>query len=406
MAYDCSDWEQKLAAIADAGLYRERLTLTGPQSGSVSVSENAMHGKPSELSVRNFASNDYLGLANHPQVKQAAIDAIQNFGLGSGSSDVVCGHFEPHQLLEEQLAAFTGRDKALLFSSGFMANLAVADVFCDARSLVLQDKLNHASLIDGGRLSGARSQRYLHCSGESLDTHLEKFTSAKEFSQILIATDGVFSMDGDVAPLAELARIADKHSALLAVDDAHGLGVLGEGGRGSLNEAGLSQEDCPILIGTFGKAFGSFGAFVAGPKAIKDVFEQRARTHIYTTSLPPAIVAATSEALRLIESADEQRSHLKALISVFQRELGDHGFELLKSDTPIQGVIVGGNQSVMRVASFLREHSLLVGAIRPPTVAPGTARLRITLSASHSFDDVECLVAVLRRARDAGCFNE
>lgn len=406
MAFDRSKWEQALSAINNAGLLRERVTLSGPQAGSVSVSKMTGKSETSAQAFRNFASNDYLGLANHPLVKEAALDAIRKYGVGSGSSDMVCGHFEAHQILEQQLARFTGRDKALLFSSGFMANLAVADVFCDSKSLVLQDKLNHASLIDGARLTGARSQRYLHCSAESLDSYLEKFTSAKEFNQIMVATDGVFSMDGDIAPLTELVRVADKYSALLAVDDAHGLGVLGEGGRGSLNEAGITQEECPILIGTFGKAFGSFGAFVAGPQALMDVFEQRARTHIYTTSLPPAIVAATSESLRLIDTADEQREHLQALITAFQQALGESGFELLESRTAIQGVIVGGNQAVIRVARFLKEHALLVGAIRPPTVAPGTARLRITLSASHSFDDVEYLVSVLRKARDAGCLDD
>ena len=191
----------------------------------------------------------------------------------------------------------------------------------------------------------------------------------------------------------------------MAVDDAHGLGVLGEGGRGSLNEAGLSQNECPLLVGTFGKAFGTSGAFVAGPRALMAFFEQRARTHIYTTAMPPSTAAATRESLRLIESADEQREHLRKLICLFQEELAADGFELLASRTPIQGVVVGGNVAVMDVARYLQREGILVGAIRPPTVSPGSARLRITLTAAHRYEDVLCLVSALRKARDAGLFN-
>lgn len=408
MAYERSEWELKLADIAGAGLLRSRRTLAGPQGQSVSLSSpdfpNA--GDIAETGFHNFASNDYLGFANHPKIKQAAIEALNDFGFGSGSSDVVCGHFEPHDQLERDLARFTGRDKALLFSSGYMANLAISDALCDAKSLILQDKLNHASLIDGARLSGARSQRYLHGSSESLESYLKKFHSRDVYSRTMIVTDGVFSMDGDVAPLRNLAHLADTYSALIAVDDAHGIGILGEGGRGSVNEAGLSQDDCPLLVGTFGKAFGTFGAFVAGPQALMDVFEQHARTHIYTTALPPAVAAATIESLRLVEKADGKRAHLNSLIRTFHDELAGDGFELLNSRTPIQGVVVGGNNAVMRVAGFLQESGVLVGAIRPPTVAPGSARLRITLTAAHTEDDLRYLISVLRKARDSGCFSE
>lgn len=408
MAYERSGWESKLADIADAGLLRTRRTLASSQGPSVYLSNRKAQktSAPSRAGFRNFASNDYLGLANHPQIKEAAIDALHAFGFGSGSSDVVCGHFEPHEQLEQELARFTGRDKALLFSSGYMANLAVSDALCDAKSLILQDKLNHASLIDGAKLSGARCQRYLHSSIESLNSYLEKFSINGTYTQKMIVTDGVFSMDGDVAPLAGLAQVADEHSAVLSVDDAHGLGFLGEGGRGSVYEAGLSQEDCPLLIGTFGKAFGTFGAFVAGPKALMDVFEQRARTHIYTTALPPAIAAATRASLRLVEQAEEQRAHLKRLIDLFHDELAGDGFELLKSRTPIQGVVVGGNDAVMRLSAFLEGAGVLAGAIRPPTVAPGSARLRITLTATHSMEDLHYLISVLRKAKASGYFSE
>lgn len=404
MAYERLEWESKLADITDAGLLRSRRTLTGPQGASVGLYNSAeLHASTtSTAGFHNFASNDYLGLANHPQIKEAAIDALRRFGLGSGSSDVVCGHFEPHEQLEQELAKFTRRDKALLFSSGFMANLAVSDALCDAKSLILQDKLNHASLIDGAKLSGARSQRYLHSSVESLNTHLKKFSASGTYSQKMIVTDGVFSMDGDIAPLAGLAQVADEYSALLAVDDAHGFGFLGEGGRGSVNEADLSQEECPLLIGTFGKAFGTFGAFVAGPEALMKVFEQRARSHIYTTALPPSIAAATTESLRLIEQADEQRAHLKTLIKVFHEELAGDGFELLESRTPIQGVVVGENEAVMRLSEFLEQSGVLTGAIRPPTVAPGSARLRITLTAAHTMQDLQYLISVLRKAKALG----
>lgn len=408
MAYERSEWESKLAAIADAGLLRSRRTLASAQGPNIGLSNRTIQNTKnfSTSGLRNFASNDYLGFADHPQIREAAIVALNKFGFGSGSSDVVCGHFEPHEKLEQELAKFTGRDKALLFSSGYMANLAVADALCDAKSLILQDKLNHASLIDGAKLSGARSQRYLHSSIESLDAYLSKFSTSGTYSQKMIVTDGVFSMDGDVAPLIRLAQLADSYSAILAVDDAHGLGFLGEGGRGSINEAGMSQEDCPLLIGTFGKAFGTFGAFVAGPQALMDVFEQRARSHIYTTALPPAIAAATSTSLRLVEQADEQRIHLKRLIEVFHDELAGDGFKLLKSRTPIQGVVVGENHAVMRLSEFLEGSGVLVGAIRPPTVAPGSARLRITLTAAHTMEDLHYLITVLRKAKALGYFSE
>ncbi|KZY61510.1 hypothetical protein A3742_11425 [Oleiphilus sp. HI0071] len=408
MAYERLEWESKLSDIENAGLLRSRRTIASSQGPSVSLSGFLGRGArtPSHSRFRNFASNDYLGFADHPQLKEAALDALNKFGLGSGSSDVVCGHFEPHDQLEQALAKFTGRDKALLFSSGYMANLAVSNALCDPKSLILQDKLNHASLIDGAKLSGARSQRYLHSSIESLDSYLTKFSTNGTYGQKLIITDGVFSMDGDVAPLGELAKLADQFSALLAVDDAHGLGVLGEGGRGSVAEAGLSQEQCPLLIGTFGKAFGTFGAFVAGPKALMEVFEQRARSHIYTTALPPAIAAATNASLHLVEQAGEQRAHLQSLIEAFHKELAGDGFELLQSRTAIQGVVIGANESVMRTARFLEESGLLVGAIRPPTVSPGSSRLRITLTATHTMDDLDCLVTALRKARDLGCLSE
>lgn len=381
-------WQSKLKAIEEAGLKRDTFTLDSPQGRQVSIAGE---------SFLNFASNDYLGLANHPQVAEAARSAITNFGVGSGASHKVCGHSREHDLLQAELAEFTGRDKALLFSTGYMANLAVISALCSSKSLVLQDKLNHASLLDGGKLAGARSQRFLHADISSLNTTYARLTAKTAFDQTLVVTDGVFSMDGDVAPLLELSHFCDANNALLMVDDAHGLGVLGESGRGSVDAAGLSQEACPLYVGTFGKAVGTQGAFVAGPKVLIDYIEQVARPLIYTTAMPPALAAASRRSIQLLASDEGLllRTRLFDNIAYFRSGCQDLGFNLLESNTAIQCILVGSNSAVMRLAAFLRSRRLVVGAIRPPTVPKGTARLRVTLSAAHTTKDIDCLLAAL-----------
>jgi len=393
MSYDREQWRARLARIEEAGLLRSKPCLTGPQGVRVDVA-----GK----TLINFASNDYLGLASRPSLRDAVIQSVNKNGVGSGASDIVCGHSHVHASLESELAEFTGRDKALLFSTGYMANLAVLSAFADDKALILQDKLNHASLIDGARLSGARSQRYLHNDPSSLDAYLTRFLERSDFASVLVATDGVFSMDGDIARVDALAEVCDRHNALLIVDDAHGLGVLGEGGRGTLEHFGVSQHQCPVLVGTFGKAFGTFGAFVAGPSDLIDYLEQVARPHIYTTAIPSMLASATLESLRVIRDEPALRVRLAELVQRFCSELSSEGFELLDSTTPIQGVVVGDNEKVILLSQYLRERGLLVGAIRPPTVPKGSARLRITLSASHSDDDLDQLFAALRSAKGAG----
>lgn len=386
-------WKGSLAAKSQAGLIRKHQVLESPQGVEVRVDGQCYLG---------FCSNDYLGLANHSDINQAAIESIKTYGVGSGASHLVIGHHLEHDLLEKELAAFTGRDRAIVFSSGYMANMALVSSLVSKTDLVLQDKLNHASLLDGGLLSGARFQRYLHNDMSSLSGYLAKFSQDSKINKALIVTDGVFSMDGDVANLTEMAAISKGHDALLMVDDAHGLGVLGEGGRGCIAAAGLTQEDVPVLMGTFGKAFGTSGAFVAGSEQMIEYLSQVARPYIYTTAMPPAIAAATRKSLEIVKFADASRKHLQALITYFRQQASALGYELLPSNTPIQPVMIGSAIQTMALADFLRCRGILVGAIRPPTVPDKTARLRITLSALHSFAQIDRLVDALKEALNLG----
>lgn len=343
---------------------------------------------------RAFISNDYLGFANHPALKKALADGAEKYGVGSGASHLLGGHSRAHQQLEEELAAFTGRDRALLFSTGYMANLGVLTALLGKGDCILQDKLNHASLIDGGLSSGADFRRYLHTDVSSLEKYLIRTEKKKtlELQKKLIATDGVFSMDGDIAPLPELAALCNQYEALLMVDDAHGFGVLGKTGAGSCEYFSLAQNDVPILMGTLGKALGSFGAFVAGSHDMIDMLIQFARPYIYTTALPPAQAAVTSAALHLLGSESWRREKLQANIQFFRQQAGQRSLPLMDSSTAIQPLIVGGSELVLRMGEQLRARGFLVGAVRPPTVAEGAARLRITLSAEHSENDIAQLL--------------
>lgn len=339
---------------------------------------------------RAFISNDYLGFANHPTLKKALADGAEKYGVGSGASHLLGGHSRAHQQLEEELAAFTGRDRALLFSTGYMANLGVLTALLGKGDCLLQDKLNHASLIDGGLSSGADFRRYLHADVSSLEKHLIRTDKKKTLGlqKKMIATDGVFSMDGDIAPLPELAALCNQHEALLMVDDAHGFGVLGKTGAGSCEHFSLAQNDVPVLMGTLGKALGSFGAFVAGSHDMIDMLIQFARPYIYTTALPPAQVAVTSAALHLLNSESWRREKLQANIQFFRQQAGQRSLPLMDSSTAIQPLVVGSSERVLRMGEQLRARGFLVGAVRPPTVAEGAARLRITLSATHEEKDI------------------
>ncbi|MCL7946061.1 8-amino-7-oxononanoate synthase [Marinobacter sp. ATCH36] len=379
------DFAAELETRKQAGLYRTRRLISGPQQPQL-VSD----GVP----LLSFCSNDYLGLANHPDIIRAATDAMPQTGLGGAASHLICGHHDGHHQLEARLAAFTLRSAALFFSTGYMANMGVLSALAGRGDTIFSDRLNHASIIDGCILSRARVRRYPHGDTEALADMLATTGGHK-----LVVTDGVFSMDGDIAPLKELAALCRVHDALLVVDDAHGVGVLGPQGRGSLAELGLSEQDVPVLIGTLGKAVGTSGAFVAGPELLMDYLVQKARTYIYTTAMPPAIALATCASLDLIEQEHSRRTHLQSLIREFRRGASALGYELMPSCTPIQPIMVGDNWSALALSEDLEQKGLMVTAIRPPTVPEGEARLRVTLSAAHSVADLRKLLAALADCR-------
>lgn len=379
------DLAARLAARQSDHLYRHRPLLQSPQ-GSVIEAD----GKPYVA----FSSNDYLGLANHPEVIAALQQGAADWGVGGGASHLVIGHSEPHHQLEQALAAFTGRPRALLMSSGYMANLAVITALVGRGDTVLHDRLNHASLLDAGVLSGARFSRYLHNDLDSLQQRLQRAQG-----NTLVVTDGVFSMDGDLAPLPELAAQAQAHDAWLMVDDAHGFGVLGSNGGGLVEHYGLSVEQVPVLVGTLGKSFGTSGAFVAGSEELIETLIQFARPYIYTTSSSPALACATLASLQIVQRETWRRSHLQQLISQFRQGAQALGLNLLDSTTPIQPIIIGDSAQALRMAAQLREQGVLVGAIRPPTVPAGSARLRVTLTAAHSAEQVQQLLDALARCQ-------
>lgn len=339
----------------------------------------------------NFASNDYLGLAQHPALREALARAAARWGVGASAAHLLGGHREEHAALEDALARWTGRERALLFSTGYMANLGVASALLDAGDLCVQDKLNHASLIDAARLAGCALKRYVHADVDSAARQL----SAQPVVGALLASDGVFSMDGDVAPLRELAALGRTQGALLLVDDAHGLGVLGPDGAGSLAEAGLTQDDAPLLMGTLGKALGVAGAFVAGSTTLIDALVQSARTFVYTTALPPALAAATRVAIGIARHEAWRRERLQRLVAHFRAVAAQRGLELLPSRTPIQPVLIGASADALAASRRLEAAGFFVPAIRSPTVPQGAARLRVALSALHAESDVERLLDAL-----------
>jgi 8-amino-7-oxononanoate synthase len=338
-----------------------------------------------------FCSNDYLGLANHPEVAAALQRGVDRYGVGSGAAHLITGHSTAHQALEEDLAEFTGRSRALLFSTGYMANLGVVSALVGRNDRVFEDRLNHASLLDAGLLSRARLLRYPHRDLATLERQLGEATAGER----LILTDGVFSMDGDLALLPELAALARRGNAWLMVDDAHGLGVLGPTGAGTLEHFGLGADQVPILMGTLGKALGTFGAFVAGSEELIETLIQRARTYIYTTAPPPALAEATRASLKLARSEGWRRERLRELIARFRAAAGELGLPLAESLTPIQPLILGSAERALGWSLALEEQGILVPAIRPPTVPEGSARLRIAFSAAHSDRQVDRLLEAL-----------
>ncbi|MDR5858237.1 8-amino-7-oxononanoate synthase [Halomonas eurihalina] len=374
-------WSKRLASAATQrraeGGWRQRLTLDDAAP------------------LIDFAGNDYLGLAGDPRLAEAQAEGAKRFGAGARASHLVTGHHAVHERLEQRLAELTGRPRALLFSTGYMANLGVLQALCDRHTRVFQDRLNHASLLDGARLAEAPSRRFHHRDLADLERLLER---TPQDAPALVVSDGVFSMDGDTADIAGIAGTCQRQGAWLMIDDAHGLGVLGEHGDGCVGRA-HDQRQVPILVGTLGKALGSAGAFVAGDAALIDHLIQFARPYIYTTAHPPGVAAATLTALDILEQEPERRDRLHRHIAEFRREAARLGLPLTDSTTPIQPIVLGDSARVMRWAERLARAGLRVGAIRPPTVPRGQARLRITLSAAHDAMALDALLGALNACR-------
>ena len=374
----------ELDRLREARLYRTLRVLEGPQGPRPRIEGRELLA---------FCSNDYLGLANHPRVVTAFQRGAGIYGVGSGASHLITGHSAAHQALEEALAEFTGRPRALLFATGYLANLGVIAALAGRGDRICEDRLNHASLLDGARLSRARVRRYAHGDPQALSRLLARGGVR------LVATDGVFSMDGDLAPLPALADLVQSAGAWLLVDDAHGLGVLGAEGRGSLDHFGLGPEQVPVLVGTLGKALGTAGAFVAGSQELIETLIQRARSYIYTTAPPPALAVATRESLGVAQREPWRREQLRVLIRRFRAGAAELGLPLMDSATPIQPLIAGTAERALSWSRELEAQGILVTPIRPPTVLEGMSRLRITFSAAHRESDVDQLLEALSRLR-------
>ncbi len=357
---------------------RERLSLQSGQADQVTIKGRE---------YLNFSSNDYLGLANNPETISAVKQQLDDSGFGSGASHLVTGHNQIHEKLELAVTEFLQRDSAITFSTGYMANLSILQSLAQKGDLIIADKLNHASLIDGVKLSNAQSTRYSHCDLDLLEARLKKQKANK-----WVVTDSVFSMDGDIAPLDKIAGLCKKYKANLIVDDAHGVGVLGKHGRGCIEHFGLTQAELPILMGTFGKALGGFGAFVSGSHTLTRYLMQFARPYVYTTALPAAVAAGNYFNLSLIKNNPQRVTKLIENIEYFKLKCGNKKIHLLPSQTAIQPIIIGGSKKLIEFDKRLKQKGVLVGAIRPPTVPINSDRLRITLSASHRFEQIDFLL--------------
>ena len=363
-------------------LYRRR-----PLVFSAQTPEMQING----LTVINFSANDYLGLANHPELKHSLIQSLDELSIGSGAAHLITGHHLQHHLLEDELADWLGVERVLLFSTGYMANLAVLQTLMQKGDLILADKLNHASLIDGAQHSAAEFKRYPHNDMKALARRLQQAGSR----QTLIVSDGVFSMDGDLAPLDQLHTLAQQHQSWLFIDDAHGLGVLGEQGKGSFSHFQVPKTENTCLMGTLGKAFGVSGAFVAGSEILIESLIQFARPYIYTTAMSPLMAQVARTALKLVKTADAQRAQLQQHIQHFKTGCQQLGLKLLPSPTAIQPLLLGDSQTALDWSQQLKKAGFWVTAIRPPTVPQNSARLRITLSAAHTSEQLDRLLAAL-----------
>jgi 8-amino-7-oxononanoate synthase len=380
--------KERLTRLRERDMYRRRRVVTSPQGPWLDVDGRKL---------LNFCSNDYLGLAGDQRIRDAFKAGIDNWGSGAGASHLVSGHTAAHHALEEALADFTGRARALLFSSGYAANLGVINALLGVPDHVFEDRLNHASLLDGGRISRAGFHRFAHADMDDLETQLSSTVRPgdDDARRRLIVSDGTFSMDGDLCPLADMVPIAHRHQAWIMIDDAHGFGVLGDQGRGLVDPAHYSTADVPVLMATLGKGLGTFGAFVAGDEDLIETLIQRARTYIYTTALPSAVAVATLQSLKIVTEEGWRRDRLRELVSRFRDGATALGVPLLPSDTPIQPILVGDPARALALSAGLEERGMLVTAIRPPTVPVGTSRLRVTLTAAHEDKDIDSLLEAL-----------
>lgn len=365
-----------------AGRYRRRRVVNGRPGVTMTVDGRE---------CLSFCSNDYLGLAGHPALAQALARAAAEYGVGSGASPLVCGYHAEHRALEEELADFLGRERVLLFASGYAANSGVVEALAGRGTRIFEDRLNHASLLDGARLSEARLRRYPHGDTARLGQWLDRAGG----EPALIASDAVFSMDGDCAPLSALARTASEQGGWLMVDDAHGLGVFGPEGRGAVAAAGLGQADVPVLTATLGKSLGVAGAFVAGSQMLIETLINSARSLIYSTAPPPALARAARRALQLLQTEPWRRAHLQEMIRRFRQGASDRNLPILPSESAIQGLVLGEDRAAVALSDALLGRGILAPAIRPPTVPAGTARVRLTLSAAHSGEQVDRLLDCL-----------
>ncbi|MGB7815807.1 MAG: 8-amino-7-oxononanoate synthase [Methylotenera sp.] len=379
-----ADLRKELDQRKADGLLRQRRLLDSPQ---------AEHIVANDKQYLSFCSNDYLGLANHPKLIAAMQNAAGDSGVGSGASNLITGHHRYHDELEKKLANFVGMPAALVFSTGYMANIGVVSALMGRDDAVFCDKLNHACLNDGAILSRADFQRFAHNDVAAL----EKLLKASTAKHKLIAVDAVFSMDGDVAPIPDYLRLCEQYDAYLYIDDAHGFGVLGEHGKGSLSHFKLKSPRI-IMMATLGKAAGVAGAFVAGEQVVIDYLIQKARSYVYSTPAPPALSATLAVSVSLIEQGDDLRAHLQHLIQTLKRNLNLKKWQLMPSETAVQPLVAGSNQAALALSEHLQTQGILVPAIRPPTVPVNTARLRISLSAAHSEKDVLRLANALNEA--------
>lgn len=378
------DLATTLRALEKRQLYRRRRVLESATGREIRVDGRTQ---------LNFASNDYLGLAADERVRSALRAGVDRWGVGVGAAPLVSGHTAAHEALEEALADFTGRPRALLFGSGYAANVGTVNALMGRGDHLWQDRLNHASLLDGGWLSGAHCHWFAH--GDLVDLERGLLACPDSGPRKLILTDGTFSMDGDLCPLPGLVAAAERHGAWLMVDDAHGCGVLGPGGSGVVDPALYSTAQVPVMVGTLGKAFGTSGAFVAGDEVLIETLIQRARNFIYSTGLPAALAVATLESLRIARAETWRREHLQALLSHFRQGAAERGVGLMPSQTPIQPILVGSSARALALSAALEANDILVPAIRPPTVPAGTARLRVSFSAAHRIGDVDRLLEAL-----------